>query len=577
MPKGEFRLVGAGVVKSAIDRMSHIVIRTLIIGVVIYCFSYACTGLSNPGFRRKTRAEISAFLTLIAISFASFWTLAGKIIQYPDRVEILGCAVLAAFCLLVAWSISTLSLNHQLGTFLFLRRLDLQFDENKQSRLPGLCVLVASTDLLGRIYANRIAAELSQMTPGWPTHTWLRCIPIELLVPRSQGFRRRLMTQAHAMIIVRGLGPDGTDESSLEYDAIIPQCRGKLYEVKVSRSECTTKQMINPEDADRMLSIALHHHPAYLTPAHKAALRPIVYSIASCAAVMHGEETRIGHAACNIAERLLRSGFQPIARVYSRFRLSSSDTERLLSLCDCFEVLIKACAFLLIKRCEQRGQSLLSEQFPARGDVIPIKQQLGRLTIGDWLKLLQTGLKYAKYGPLEEELADFWANKLPERPFFEVIDAASGSGLALQCEEPRTHLKWLSWLVQFRNSTKGHGVVREAISRPIWPSFHEAFLSAVEQLPKLLFEIEVAAQVNGEKKSVPNGWPLVSYAEFDSLTSGLVARWRVDPSEQICTLDPLLILDHGVLSMLLTVKRRKAGDKYSYIDHGTGKIVYIPR
>jgi hypothetical protein len=189
--------------------------------------------------------------------------------------------------------------------------------------------------------------------------------------------------------------------------------------------------------------------------------------------------SKMGGSSFDIAASLLATGLAPLADVYGRFRNAASDVERLLTLFDAYEVLIKYSYFVLAGL--GRDQVADTPEVPSR---------LVKPSLGHWTGALEAEVSRLtrRDAPLRDDpLVRFWNGRL-HSVCRDLVDTCNGVGLSWRGGVLRSHLGWLKWLAWLRNSTKGHGGVTDAIAMPVWHDFHVAFVASVEAMKELTLD-----------------------------------------------------------------------------------------
>jgi hypothetical protein len=278
---------------------------------------------------------------------------------------------------------------------------------------------------------------------------------------------------------------------------------------------------------------------------------------------------------------LAREGLPPIADVYLRFRLSSSNVERFLCLMDGFEALIKLSVFasLVLNDDSPQRRRTLVERIPAA-------------SMGQWCNILREALIEYRSSSRTRFLSDYWDEPLAEQPR-NLIDTVNGVGLAWQGSVPRTHLQWLDWLTWLRNTTRGHGSVKESVIAPVWHPLHEAYLAAVQALQELTIEAQFVTGLNSDEPSEPlYGWRRGPFRSSDllhpnpgtSLSRTSTAVWQrvfLHSRGVNHPLDPFIwIRDRSCYVWNSMASREAAARDAQYtkvdcIDYATGRIARV--
>jgi hypothetical protein len=240
-----------------------------------------------------------------------------------------------------------------------LYRLQRQFIAGARRPSTEELVLVSYTDFWGRTYADYVVAALIEYG-GFSTKSsstvFVHC---DLLRGFSDEFKTWVASAADAMVVVRGIVGGKLESELVDCGALVRQ-KGKVYliDVEWSLGQPQWRRSAPSLVPEQPLYVRIDHSIPYLNERQRRQLEPVWRNLRSCTLVMAAEDRRLGERGKAALQLLGKRGFPCLASAYNRFRLSSSDTERLLSLFDCFEVVIKLGASILLKSCAARSVDL---------------------------------------------------------------------------------------------------------------------------------------------------------------------------------------------------------------------------
>ena len=536
------------------------------VGLTAFSVSYPFLWLGSRWMRRKTRIEIVAFFSLCLMTLAGIYTLRSEFLIFLSSWT----NVLLLVAIRYLWTRAALLAKTKLDPLFrahrLLYRLQGKLNDGRRRATTEELVLVVYTDYFGRIYADYVVAALIEYGGFSAKSSSMVFVQYDLLRGFSDELKLWVSSEADAMLVVRGI-VRGELESELVGGQSLLRPKGKVYLIDVEwRLDGPRWQRVSSSVVpEQPLYVRMDHSIPYLNEVQRQLLEPVWRDLRSCALVMAAEDRRLGERGTTALHLLGAHGFPCLASAYNRFRLSSSDTERLLSLFDCFEVVIRLGASILLKSCEARGLNLAELVFRRAP-----KAELKKLTLGDWCRLLGEGTRYAGNTDLEKEIVRFWRETPLTSSCIASIDAVSGMGLAAKGAVPRSHQEWLDWLVSLRNETKGHGALGEGISRPVWPHLNEVLLEMIEQMPESLTGLQVLARVDGTIRIVPPGWKaLVLSGVVDEGSVATEIIFQSTNGEAVGNMRPLLHYEADTLWFLLDA------DKSKYLDYGTGKIIRV--
>ena len=285
-------------------------------------------------------------------------------------------------------------------------------------------------------------------------------------------------------------------------------------------------------------------------------------------------DSALGPELARLIHKLAESGLAPLADAYLRFRLSSSDVERFFCLLDCFEVLIKYSVFVL-----------------GGGEPEFATKRRSIATLGTWKTWLvqylnsnnsttsgsSAGSDVSSHDrrSFEGELCAAWRRGVTEH----VCDLTSALQRASIIDEVQigsaTWSSWLSWLVEFRNVTKGHGGVDEKAVKPWLHLFHAVLIDLISALCVLTLDTYLVGICHDGTEVQLRGWlrgkrrssTLLSKTPLRSVTVNEELR-----AEGFATAYPV----HGSVvvsrNSVLTWHSRTKEQVDTYVDYLTGSV-----
>lgn len=226
-------------------------------------------------------------------------------------------------------------------------------------------------------------------------------------------------------------------------------------------------------------------------------ISPLVQKIASTAIPMTMADSRLPPRLRSLSRSLANKGIPPISDSYLRSRLAESDVERFLNLMDSIEAIIRMSVIaLLVARWANKDIVLKKD----------ISQRV--LTLGTWAGLLKkvTSPNYPESQPFSE-LIDFWNSNILYSQS-KLITNVGEIDLPFNIHQSSivTQKDWLGWLVNFRNLTKGHGIIEEKGIAVVWEDLHEIFLDILSRLKLLFFDSTLQSLVSSGEKVALRGW-----------------------------------------------------------------------
>lgn len=389
---------------------------------------------------RRLLTEVSVFVGLLTITVYAIALLASRIRDFFSTPQVALLVLLALVAMFFAQSLNRQTLGYSFVVTKLL--LNAEFRGFKGLEPIPPVVLVTSTYPFGNAYALRIASYMSgylqQRKP------LIMFIPLNILEMFSDEIQRGIIDRSLSAVIVRAFFK-GSPESQIPAENIALKTIGKIYEIDVNMDGATTLKRESSPDTYRFERVPLAHSVGFLDATQLSELKVISQDMSTSMTVIDWELRQLGTSGQSLSSRVLRDGLQPLARLYGRFFVASSDTERLLALFDCFEGLVKLCSVTLIGCAAQKGISIPERAFPEKEGKTPRQQSYWRLSFGDWIRLLGEGVKESGGSVVERNIADFLSSRVQDGPLLELVTVAARNGMAGPFEGGR-HEEWLGWL-----------------------------------------------------------------------------------------------------------------------------------
>lgn len=309
----------------------------------------------------------------------------------------------------------------------------------------------------------------------------------------SSDFRKWLFSYAAAFIVL--LTPLGEDEQysesfDKEADIGYQRCPGPAFTIWIhplGKGESNSFYNIG----DQILESSWGPQNC----SFGSVIAPLSNRLASTALPIASSDSRLSLKRKLMIQEIAKFALPPVANSYLHFRLSQSDVERFMSLIDCIDCLIRfSVIILLANRWDQTGQELRNKELMDK-----------KLTLGSWVKLLRGLVKSPAQNELDKEICFFWKKEIFNKQN-QLIKRVNEAGLhSLNCEG-NNQIDWLNWFTDFRNVTRGHGVVDEKSISPFWHLIHEIFLEIVSELRPLVISPRIVAVEPSGKKGIYRGW-----------------------------------------------------------------------
>jgi len=260
-------------------------------------------------------------------------------------------------------------------------------------------------------------------------------------------------------------------------------------------------------------------------------------------------------------------GLAPLADAYLRFRLSSSEVERFLSLFDCFEVLIKYSVFLFVD-----------------GDLSALtSERKAPPTLGTWKNWLISHVNKpaeppgsTSRDPLPDQLRAAWRGDVSEA-VRQLRPAVQRYGIHVdRGAQDKSWYEWMGWLNDLRNVTKGHGGMDERVAASLLPLFHAALLDLIAVLRPMSLDSHLVRICEDGTEVVLKGW-LRGARRSSTLQAKTMTRLmtvneelRTDPRTKDHALHGCVVIS---LNSVLTWHSRREQDMY--IDYLSGNILSV--
>jgi hypothetical protein len=372
--------------------------------------------------------------------------------------------------------------------------------------------------------------------------------------PDDVPFHLWLLEQATAVVIVRGLGrPLAFKLMEEEACRRVP---GPLYRINLAFPVPVAEP--EPEgDAGDVLDFSVRARSGETLRA--ASILADRIAATNCAVKL--SDARLPVHLRPLPLLVAKTAVPPLALTYLRFRCSKSDVERLLTLLDGLELMIKLSAIVLLAEQEVREP--------------PLVAFLERPSLGQWVSALRSlSRRGSSAGTYSEIVSRFWQLPLREVPA-KLIDDVRGSGLSWEGETPRSHLEWLDWLTWLRNITKGHGVVDNRLAAPLWHSFHAAFLDVVAGLQPITLETVLTVKDGSGREMAIAGCAASRLSRYfgtpspaGEAGSAFVRMQAGDSSTLPLELFPFLAWFEDAVWVWNSVR----GNRIEFIDYATGRL-----
>jgi hypothetical protein len=124
--------------------------------------------------------------------------------------------------------------------------------------------------------------------------------------------------------------------------------------------------------------------------------------------------------------------------------------------------------------------------------------------MGSWVRLLESLVRKDQSGGTtgKVSVSTFWMSEILDVQIG-LIKSSKATGFSVPELKTQNQLGWINWITEFRNITKGHGILKEELVAPLWHDFHEVFLRMVSGLNELTLSSVLLAT---REKIVLRGW-----------------------------------------------------------------------
>lgn len=293
-------------------------------------------------------------------------------------------------------------------------------------------------------------------------------------------------------------------------------------------------------------------------------IAPLSNLLASTALPIAASDSMLSLKRRRYVQEISRYALSPISDSYLRFRLSHSDVERFISLIDCIESLIRiSVVILLINLWDKIGQDS------------NIKKEMERiLTLGSWIKLLHILIKKPIQNKLCEEICLFWKKNIFKIQK-QLIKKVNESGLYQLNFKGTNQLDWIKWFRDFRNVTRGHGVVEEISLSPYWHLMHEIFLEMVHGIKYLIFSSHLVTLDHENKKTIYRGWLRKQFAQEEDKEDEQFVFLDTQ-SNRMVVLYPLIVIKKLYALVFDHIsKKEKTIDFLNYVSGEHKKLEFV--
>ena len=305
----------------------------------------------------------------------------------------------------------------------------------------------------------------------------------------SREFRNWLISRASAVLVVRlppNLAADllGEDQRTGFRHLLGPglsQAFGPTLDLQISPMGMEDEGRIdNRDDNSAVADATLHSHWAVgPQPEVDELIAQIVDRLATTAVPLVIADQSLADGQRIVARHLATHGLAPLADCYLRVRLSGSDLERLVSLVDSIECIIRLSTIALLVDCWAADHAFQSKKLDGSA-----------LTVGGWVRLLRELLRVDPQGKeLSPAIHEAWRSpvSLSQEGVLKLVQDA-GMEVELPAGSSVSQIGWLEWFIRFRNVARGHGAVEEKVAARLWNGLHGVFLEMSEGLRALALE-----------------------------------------------------------------------------------------
>ena len=403
------------------------------------------------------------------------------------------------------------------------------------------------------------------------------CIESAALGSQTQGLRSFLIGTAHAFVAVTLApawreAPASRDDANTLWSAFWDEteegwlhCSGPTFEIQINPFGASPVR--SAERADTFVGLPWPSLGRSLNDA----VAPVLQRIANNCVPMARADSSLDDLAREVSRRLGRYALPPIADAYLKVRLAQSDVERLNSLLDAIEALVRFAAVALLVEHWSQGSLINKPELNTR--------RVQPLTFGGWQHVLSLALSDSPTPSLmgTEVRRFFHSDITPCQLQLKESVAAAGLGPS---EVPfSSQSQWVKWIVWLRNMTKGHGPVDENLAGRLWEDLHTGILAMAAGLDYLVTKSALVV-LRADAAQLLGGWyrggkrafaePLDSQARSnirlvtDQMSSLVYLR---SPNREILPLSPLIQCDSDDVLMW--------SGSWSMSDSGEGEAPHL--
>jgi hypothetical protein len=303
----------------------------------------------------------------------------------------------------------------------------------------------------------------------------------------SPEFRTWLVRQACAFIVMRTTFDEGNVAFQAEAASGFKDCLGPTFQVFVR--DRSKRKLLSSYEGDEVVQVIRGVRQSLL----EDLIAPVTDRLVATALPIARSDDRLSEDLRLVIADIPTFGLPPIADCYLRVRLARSDLERFLALLDGIELLLKLSVIVLLT---QRWNDKLENGSPAR------LRESRPLTMGSWVGLLESLVRTDQSGGITGEVSTFWMSEILDVQI-RLIESSKATGFSVPELKILNQLGWINWITDFRNITKGHGILKEELVASLWHDLHEVFLRMVSGLNELTLSSVLLAT---REKIILRGW-----------------------------------------------------------------------
>lgn len=391
------------------------------------------------------------------------------------------------------------SAKRVIGDFFALKGVFLAFQEGKPLSIGIPLVYVVGEPGLGNFVGNRLAAQIAQALFRYryrsggsvlaegeriaSKYRFARRLKVEgrllahFLVSDStrqysSEFRDWLVRHVSALVIVKldgpvASGPSPTSEREEYYRQATDGsllCPGPTSSIGICLQAAKTTETLGAHHKEMRADLNLRLNWGPSVGRMEDVIAPVVDCLAATAIPLAIADSNLAETLRATIPQLAESGMPPISDAYLRVRRARSDVERFLASMDAIEVMIRLSVLVSII------------DLWSHTNLISIKELI-RPTLGNWVSMLRRLSELAGKRPkMCAEIQNLW--QLRTWPCqHHLMATAAQHELPLEPKRDVTQLEWLAWFTEFRNTTKGHGIIEERGVAFLWANLHETFVT----------------------------------------------------------------------------------------------------